>query len=117
MRDNRSNREPDTGTMKLRNVSIFKPRRRRKAHHPYLIAVTVGGKRQVTTGVTDYDDTRAIAENLSRLAQAIDSKLSDPSEMRQEIERHKPLSHHLNAYERHLVACGKTKKHATRCRS
>jgi hypothetical protein len=26
--------------MKLRGVSIFKPRRRRKAHHPYLIAVS-----------------------------------------------------------------------------
>jgi hypothetical protein len=102
--------------MRLRNVSIFKPRRRNKRHHPYLIAVSVNGRREVTTGSTDLDDTREIAENLSRLAQRIEGKLSDPVELRQEIQRRKPLSVHLNAYERHLRASGMTGKHALQMR-
>jgi integrase len=102
--------------MKLRGVSIFKPRRRRKAHHPYLIAVTADGRRQVTTGSTDYDDTRELAQHLSRLAQRIDMGLADAVELRQEIERRKPLTKHLNDYEKHLLATGKTSKHALQMR-
>lgn len=102
--------------MRLRNVSIFKPRRRSKRHHPYLIAVTVNGHRQVTAGSTDFDDTREIAERLSRLAQRIENQISDPSELRQEIQRRKPLTGHLNAYEKHLKSSGMTDKHSLQMR-
>src|SRR4051812_34074342 len=99
--------------MRLKGCSIFKPHRRRKPHHPYLIAVRVPGKSaQVVTGSTDYDDTRELAEKLSRLTQRIELGLSDAVEFRQEVERRRPLTKHLNDYERHQKASGKTSKHA-----
>src|SRR4051812_31331530 len=102
--------------MRLRNVSIFKPKRRNKRHHPWLIAVTCEGRRHVTAGSTDYDDARAIAERLSLVAQGIEGGIRDHVELRQEIERRKPLTLHLNAYERHLKSSGMTNKHALQMR-
>jgi integrase len=103
--------------MRLKGCSIFKPHRRRKPHHPYLIAVRVPGKSaQVVTGSTDYDDTRELAERLSRLTQRIALGMADTVELRREVERCKPLTKHLNDYERHQIATGKTKKHALQMR-
>lgn len=103
--------------MKVRNVSIFKPRRRSKKHHPWLIAITVkGSPRQVTSGSTDYADSLELAGHLSRIAQRIDNKMADPAEMRQEIQRRLPLTKHLNAFEKSLLSSGMTSKHALQMR-
>jgi integrase len=103
--------------MKLRGISIYKPKRRRKAHHPYLIAIRLPGKSaQVVTGSTDREDTRELAERLSRLCQRIELGLSDAAELRQEIQRRLALTQHLNDYEKHLKATGKTGKHALQMR-
>jgi integrase len=103
--------------MRLRGISIYKPAHRRKKHHPYLIAVRVSGKSaQVVSGSTDYDDTRELAERLSRLSQRIELGLSDAVELRQEVQRRVPLTKHLNDYEKHLKASGKTNKHALQMR-
>lgn len=102
--------------MRIKNVSIYKPESRRKKHHPWLIAVRCNGLTRVTTGSTDYDDTRELAEQLSRIAQRVENKQSDHAELRQEIQRHRPLTKHINDYEQHLKSSGKTSKHALQMR-
>lgn len=103
--------------MKLPGVSIFKPARRAKRHHPYQIAYGYGAERQVITASTDYSDTVELATKLSRQVQRAKLGLSDLTEARTEAERARPLIEHLREWERHTIACGKTAKHARQLRT
>jgi integrase len=102
--------------MKLRGISIFKPRARSKRHHPWLIEFGTKDDRTRVTGSTDYADTVKLAERLSVIDQRIRLGMGNPAELRQEIQRRIPITQHLNDYEKAMIAKGKSKKHALQMR-
>ncbi len=102
--------------MNLQGISIFKPKRRNKKSDPWLIAYGPRDKRKVVTGSVDRAETDQFAKRLARTIGRSRMGIGDEGEIREEIQRRRPLVDHLNEFERSMKAKGKTKKHATQMR-
>ncbi len=101
--------------MNLPGVSIFK-RGGNKSRRPWQIAYGFGAGRKVITASTNWDDTYELAKTLSRTVQRQKLGLSDQRESREEVQRRRSITDHLNEYEKALKAQGKKRKHADQMR-
>jgi integrase len=97
---------------KIPNVSIYKPSSRSRKSDPWLIAYSIGEERPVIRASAHRRVTEDLAWKISETLDRIRLGLAAPDDLRFLHQMPRPLQDHIDEYYDHLLAKGKTPKHA-----
>lgn len=103
--------------MKLKYVSIYKPKGRAGRNRPYLLALSIGRRqRRVIAGSTDFGVSMQMAAKLSPIVERVRLGLALPHELDEALNAGVSIESHLADFEQALNNRGVTKKHAEQTR-